>query len=78
MRNEKSRIIKVKKNSDGDIIDVMVDDGSTYPVEEAIKMVKDHQIEGVNVGKSKNGREYLRSNPNGEESDNLDNLSTFE
>lgn len=40
-------------------------------------MAKDNKIEGVNVGKAKNGREFLRSDPNGIENDNLDNLPTF-
>jgi len=68
----------VKKNSEGDITDVMLDDGSVYPIDEAIEMVKDDLIEGVNVGKAKNGREFLRADPNGDLTDNLDNLPTFE
>ncbi|MDP4177851.1 MAG: DUF3892 domain-containing protein [Bacillota bacterium] len=78
MGDIKNKIIKVKKNSDGDIINVMLDNGSTYSVEDAIKMAKDHQIEGVNAAKSKSGKEYLRGNPNGNPEDNLDNLSTFD
>lgn len=75
--NSKSRIVKVKKNPDGDITDVILDNGNVYSINEAIMMAKDELIEGVNVGKAKNGREYLRSNPNGNESDNLDNMPTF-
>lgn len=77
MDSNKSKIIKVKKNPDGDITDVMTDNGNVYSIDEAITMVKDEVIEGVNVGKARNGREYLRSNPNGEDNDNLDNLPTF-
>ncbi|HPT77392.1 MAG TPA: DUF3892 domain-containing protein [Defluviitaleaceae bacterium] len=76
--SHKSKITKVKKNSEGDITDVMLDDGSVYPIDEAIEMVKDDLIEGVNVGKAKNGREFLRADPNGDLTDNLDNLPTFE
>jgi hypothetical protein len=75
--NGKARITKVKKNSEGDITDVMTDNGNVYSIDEAIMMVKDEVIEGVNVGKSRNGREYLRSNPNDSEGDNLDNLPNF-
>lgn len=75
--NNKSKIIKVKKNSQGDLTDVMLDNGNVYSVNEAIMMAKDELIEGVNVGKAKNGREYLRSNPNDNENDNLDNKPTF-
>ncbi|NLJ88509.1 MAG: DUF3892 domain-containing protein [Epulopiscium sp.] len=76
--SHKSKITKVKKNSEGDITDVMLNDGKVYPIDDAIIMAKDDLIEGVNVGKAKNGREYLRSNPNGELEDNLDNLPTFD
>jgi tRNA-dihydrouridine synthase len=77
MDNNNSKITKVKKNNDGDITDVMTDNGNVYPIDEAIAMAKNHAIAGVNVGRAKNGREFLRSNPNGEENDNLDNLPTF-
>ena len=73
----KTKIIKVKKNVDGDITDVMLGDGNIYSINDAITMSKDHLIENVNVGRAKNGREYLRSNPNGVDDDNLDNLPSF-
>lgn len=72
-----AEIIKVRKNNDGDITDIMLDNGNIYSVSEAIIMAKDGLIKGVNVGRAKNGRETLRSDPNGTEQDNLDNLSTF-
>ncbi|WP_432401461.1 DUF3892 domain-containing protein [Wukongibacter sp. M2B1] len=70
-------IIKVKKNHDGDITDVMLENGNVYSIDEALNMAKHGIIDGVNVGRAKNGREFLRSNPNGLRSDNLDNLPTF-
>jgi hypothetical protein len=75
--SDKSKIIKVKKNPQGDITDVMLENGNVYSIDEAIMMAKDELIEGVNVAKSKNGREYLRSNPNGDSGDNLDNKPIF-
>jgi hypothetical protein len=75
--SDKSKVIKVKKNPQGDITDVMLENGNVYSIDEAIMMAKDHLIEGVNVGKAKNGREYLRGNPNGDEGDNLDNKPIF-
>lgn len=75
--SDKSKIVKVKKNSQGDITDVMTENGNVYSIDEAVMMAKDGALEGVNVGRAKNGREYLRSNPNGNENDNLDNLPTF-
>ncbi|WP_264851359.1 DUF3892 domain-containing protein [Clostridium omnivorum] len=75
--NNNMRIVKVKKNSDGDITDIMLNDGAVYSIDDAISMAKHGTILGVNVGQARNGREYLRSNPNGQENDNLDNLPTF-
>jgi len=77
MEDKSTRIIKVKKNSDGDIIEVMFENGEVYPINEAIKMTKMGKIEGVNVGQAKNGRQFLRTNPNDDKSDNLDSLPTF-
>jgi hypothetical protein len=75
--NNHSKIIKVRKNPEGDITDVMLENGNVYSINEAITMAKDGLIEGVNVGQAKSGREYLRSNPNGSKNDNLDSLQTF-
>lgn len=75
--DHQTKIIKVKKNPDGDITDVMLENGNVYSIDEAITMAKDHAIEGMNVGRAKNGREYLRSNPNDKQDDNLNNLPTF-
>ncbi|MBC2582889.1 DUF3892 domain-containing protein [Clostridium sp. DJ247] len=75
--DNKSKIIKVKKNNHGDITDIMLENGNVYSIDEAIMMAKDHLIEGVNVGTARNGRQYLRSNPNDVESDNLDDIPTF-
>lgn len=75
--NSKSKISKVRKNKDGDITEVMLQDGNVYSIEDAITMARANKLEGVNVGKAKNGRAFLRSNPNDQENDNLDNLDTF-
>ncbi|HYE82942.1 MAG TPA: DUF3892 domain-containing protein [Clostridia bacterium] len=74
---DKARIIKVRKNPDGDITDVMLQNGNVYSIDEAVIMAKDGLITDMNVGRAKNGREYLRSDPNGEQNDNLDNMPIF-
>lgn len=74
---EKARITKVRKNGDGKITDVMLNDGQAYAIEDAIRMTRDEQIDGVNVGKAKNGVEFLRADPDGREDNNLDNLPIF-
>ena len=72
-----AKIIKVKKNPDGDITDVMLQNGNVYSIDEAVTMAKDGLISGVSVGRAKNGREYLRSTPNGSQEDNLDSKPAF-
>jgi len=70
------KIEKVRRNREGDITDVMINN-NIYSIDEAIMMARDGKIEGVSVAKAKNGREYLRSNPDDSEANNLDNLPTF-
>jgi Protein of unknown function (DUF3892) len=74
---DKAKITKVRKNPDGDITDVMLQNGNVYSIDEALTMARDGLISGVNAIHSKNGREYLRSNPNDIQEDNLDSLPTF-
>lgn len=76
--NHKTKIIKVRKNLHGNITDVMVENGNIYSIEDAIMMARDGVIEGVNVGRAKNGREFLRANPNNNQNDNLDKLPIFQ
>lgn len=74
---DKTRIIKVKKNPDGDITDVMLQNGNVYSINEAITMVRDGLILDISVGHAKNGREYLRSAPDNTQENNLDSMPTF-
>ncbi|GMQ64376.1 DUF3892 domain-containing protein [Vallitalea maricola] len=74
---EKARITKVRKDGYGKITDVMLDDGNSYPIEDAIKMAQENQIDGVNVSRAKNGVEFLRADPDGTTDNNLDNLPTY-
>lgn len=72
-----TKIVQVRKNQDGDITDVKLDDGKQVSIQQAIDMTRNNQIEDVIVGKAKNGRETLRSQPNNTQEDNLSNLPTF-
>jgi len=71
------KITNVRKNTDGDITAVKLDNNQEVNIQEAISMTEQGQIEGVNVSRAKNGRAYLRSNPNGMQQDNLDQMPTF-
>jgi tRNA-dihydrouridine synthase len=70
------RIEKVRKNNEGDITDVMIN-GNVYSINQAIMLAQDGIIEGVNIAKARSGQEYLRSNPDDSEENNLDNLPQF-
>ena len=72
---DQARIEKVRKNAAGDITDVMIN-GNIYNINEAIMMANNGLIAGV-VAKAKNGRQYLRSSPDGTVENNLDNLPSF-
>lgn len=72
--NGKQKIVKVRKDDEGNITNVMLEDGTVYTIEEAINS---GQIEGVNVVRSKSGSQYIRSLPDGNPDNNLDNLPTF-
>ncbi len=73
-----THIIKVNKNANNDIEQVMLDDGQILDMDTAIELVDSGKIDGVNVGTAKNGRKFLRANPNDKKEDNLDYLPTFE
>jgi hypothetical protein len=75
--NESSKIIKVKKNKDGDITNVMLENGNEVPLNHAIMMAKDGQIDGVIVVRGKDGGEFLSVDPYGVISDSLNDLPEF-
>lgn len=62
--NNKKKIIKIKKNKDGVISDVMFEDESIVPINHAILMAKNGLIESTEVVKGKDGGEFLRTDPN--------------
>lgn len=78
--NENHKIIKVRKNSDGAITDVMFEGGKVVPINHAILLAKDGQVEGVNVIRGKDGGEFLwidPHDPNDEYSKDFSNFPTF-
>ena len=71
----KKVIVDAKGDSDGDTVSVLFQGNSTYtPVETAIEMARKDQIENAHVSHTGKGvdKEYLRTNPNRSERDNLD------
>ncbi|MFC4599243.1 DUF3892 domain-containing protein [Cohnella hongkongensis] len=73
----KPHVTAVRKNGDGDIVELQLSSGQVVGYKEAQQMARNDQIANVNVFKGRDGDEHLRSDPDGRENNNLDNLPTF-
>ena len=71
------KIVKVRKNADGDITNVLTSTGEELDVSKAVALAKSGTVESVIVGKNRNGNDVIKSSPNSTTEDNLDNLPTF-
>lgn len=71
------KIVAVRKNDDGDLTNVQFSDGTAVSIEQAIHMAQNGEIEHVNVFEGRDGHLHIRSNPDGDPTNNLDNLPTF-
>lgn len=71
------KISAVKKDSNGTITEYKLDNGNVINHEEAVKMATNNELEGYNVATARNGLKSIRSNPDGDESNNLDQLPNF-
>ena len=71
------KIVAVKKDSKGVIQEYKLSNNRTVDVPNAIQMVKNGQIEGCNVFTTRGGSEAIRSNNDGDTSNNLDSLPRF-
>lgn len=71
------QFVAVRKNSDGDIVELKTTSGRVVNYKEAQEMAKHGEVAGVNVFRGRDGDEHLRSNADGDPSNNLDNLPTF-
>jgi hypothetical protein len=77
MQEDNSKIVKIKKNHDGSITEVMLENGTVLPINHAILQAKEGRIDGAIVIRGKDGGEYLRTDPNSYPIDNLMDLPTF-
>lgn len=71
------KIIAVQKDENGTIKQYKLDNNEIVNVKQAIQMVKDNKIKNCNVFTTRNGSEAIRSNNDGIEDNNLDNLPNF-
>lgn len=76
-QNQQEEVVAVRKNGDGDIIELKLTSGKVVDYKTAQSMVKNNEIYNLNVFKGRDGDEHLRSNADGREDNNLDNLPLF-
>ncbi len=58
--------MEVKENAAGEITDVMIN-GNTYSMEQAVKLAKSGELEGVKLSTRENGEQYISHFANGME-----------
>jgi len=75
--NTLNQVIAVRKNGDGDIVQLQLSSGEVVDYKTAQQMAKNNQIANVNVFRGRDGEEHLRSDADGRTDNNLDNLPTF-
>lgn len=67
----------VRKNGDGDIVELKFASGKVVDYKTAQQMVQNKEIANLNLFKGKDGDVHLRSNADGDPTNNLDNLPLF-
>ncbi len=74
MTKDQRKITKVRQDKDGDITHVLIDGNARMtPLDQAVRIAERGGLKDVHAVSGEN-KKYLRSDPNGKESDNLDNL----
>jgi hypothetical protein len=71
------RIIKIRKDSEGDITDVMLSNGDICPLNHAISLAREGALEGVQVSRGKDGGLFMRVETSDMGGQNLSNLPSF-
>src|SRR5699024_56118 len=74
---EQEQVVAVRKNSDGDIVELKLTSGRVVDYKTAQAMAKNEEIAHVQVFRGRDHEEHLRSVPDGRKDNNLDNLPTF-
>lgn len=75
--NSQARSITKRIKHSGDVVGYELSDGSHVSIQQAVELAKQNVLNHVGVSISKGGEEYLRSLPDGDESNNLGNLPSI-
>ena len=70
-----NKIVETIKNSSGEIMQYVLENGTTVDKAQGVEMAKNGQIDGVIIAHSKKGEEYLRTKSDGTEGNNLSAMS---
>ncbi|MBA2872368.1 hypothetical protein HNQ85_002677 [Anoxybacillus calidus] len=74
---QQETFVAVQKNHEGDIINFKTSSGRVLSYRKALMEIENGAITGVNIFTGKDGEHYIRSNADGVQANNLDNLPTF-
>jgi hypothetical protein len=70
--NPLTQVIAVRKNRDGDIVQLQLSSGEVMDYKTAQQMAKSNRMDSVNVDGGRDGEAHLRSAPDGREENNLE------
>lgn len=73
----RNRIVGVRKNADGDIVQFKFADGRVVDYTGAIALAQDGQVEHANAFRGRDGDFHIRSDADEDVDNNLDNLPQF-
>ncbi|EJW17460.1 DUF3892 domain-containing protein [Paenibacillus alvei] len=76
--SQRESFVAVQKNGDGDLTAFQTSAGRILNYEQALQAVQNGEIAGVNAFKGRDGGTYIRGDADGDPSNNLDNLPSFE
>ncbi|MBG9734048.1 DUF3892 domain-containing protein [Paenibacillus alvei] len=76
--SQRESFVAVQKNGDGDLTSFQTSAGRILNYEQALQAVQNGEIAGVNAFKGRDGGTYIRGDADGDPSNNLDNLPSFE
>lgn len=76
-QHQQEQVVAVRKNGDGDIVELKLSSGNVVDYKKAQAMVRNNEIQNLQLFRGRDHEEHLRSVPDGREDNNLDNLPTF-
>lgn len=76
-QQKQEQVEAVKRNADGDIVEFKLSSGKIVDYKSAQEMVKNKEIENLNLFRGRDNEMHIRSNADGDPNNNLDALPTF-